>query len=84
MYKRQPLALFGINPTWVGQKPKYVLGKKSGLASITMKLEDLGMPDLPDEKKLEILNKVKMLSLKKKGLVNDDEFIEIVKEVNKK
>jgi len=84
LVKKQPLALFGINPTWVGQKPKYVLGKKSGLASITMKLEDLGMPDLPDEKKLEILNKVKMLSLKKKGLVNDDEFIEIVKEVNQK
>ena len=82
LVKKQPLALFGINPTWVGQKPKYVLGKKSGLASITMKLEDLGMCELPEEKKLEVLNKVKLLSLKKKGLVEDDEFIEIVKEVS--
>jgi hypothetical protein len=49
-------------------KTEICLRQETGLASITMKLEDLGMPDLPDEKKLEILNKVKMLSLKKKAL----------------
>jgi isopropylmalate/homocitrate/citramalate synthase len=81
LVKTQPLALFGVTPSWVGQEPKYVLGKKSGLASVDMKLEDLGMPQLDDEKKAIVLNKIKTLSLEKRGLVSDDEFVTIVKEL---
>ena len=81
LVKTQPLALFGIMPSWVGQQPKYVLGKKSGLASVTMKLEDLGMPALSDVDKTSVMNKIKQLGLKKKDLVDDAEFVEIVKEV---
>jgi len=81
LVKTQPLALFGVNPAWVGQQPQYVLGKKSGIASIEMKLEDLGLPMLDDEKKNLALNRVKNLGLEKKGLVTDDEFAAIVKEI---
>ncbi len=84
LVKTQPLALFGIQPSWVGQEPKYVLGKKSGLASVTMKLEDLGMPALSDPDKTAVMNKIKQLGLKKKGLVTDDEFVGLVKEVTGK
>ena len=84
LVKTQPLALFGIQPAWVGQEPKYVLGKKSGLASVTMKLEDLGMPALSDPDKTAVMNKIKQLGLKKKGLVTDDEFVSLVKEVTGK
>ena len=82
LVKTQPLALFGVTPSFVGQQPRYVLGKKSGLASVDMKLDDLGMPKLDDEKKALVLNKIKTLSLQKRGLVSDEEFVAIVKEVN--
>ena len=82
LVKTQPLALFGVMPSFVGQEPRYVLGKKSGLASVVMKLDDLGMPQLDDEKKAIVLNKIKNLSLEKRGLVSDEEFVAIVKEVN--
>ena len=82
LVKTQPLALFGVTPSFVGQKPRYVLGKKSGLASVDMKLDDLGMPQLDDEKKALVLNKIKTLSLEKRGLVSDEEFVAIVKELN--
>lgn len=82
LVKTQPLALFGVTPSFVGQKPRYVLGKKSGLASVVMKLDDLGMPQLDDEKKALVLNKIKTLSLEKRGLVSDEEFVAIVKELN--
>ena len=84
LVKTQPLALFGITPDWVGQKARYVLGKKSGLASVEMKLEDLGMPKLGNEQKTAVMNKIKDLGMMKKGLVNDEEFVAIVKEVTGK
>lgn len=80
LVKTQPLALFGVTPKWVGQIPRYVLGKKSGIASVEMKLTDLGMPALADDIKNLVLTKIKELSLRKKGLVEDNEFVAIVKE----
>src|SRR5581483_3244735 len=53
-----------------------VLGKKSGLDSIRIKAEDLGL-DLPEQKRAEVLAKVKALGAKKRGLVTDDEFREL-------
>ncbi len=84
LVKTQPLALFGLTPSWVGQQPKYVLGKKSGIASVEMKLDDLGLPALDDEKKDLVLTQVKDLGLLKKGLVTDDEFVAIVNKVKAK
>ena len=83
LIKTQPLAMFGVHPNWIGRNPEYVLGKKSGLMSVEMKLDDLGMPALPDDQKNAVLSKIKNLSLEKKGLVGDDEFVAIVKEVTR-
>jgi isopropylmalate/homocitrate/citramalate synthase len=50
-----------------------VLGKKSGLDSIRIKAEELGL-DVPDERRAELLARVKELGARKRGLVTDDEF----------
>jgi isopropylmalate/homocitrate/citramalate synthase len=50
-----------------------VLGKKSGLDSIRIKAEELGL-DLPEERRAEVLARVKELGTRKRGLVEDDEF----------
>jgi isopropylmalate/homocitrate/citramalate synthase len=53
-----------------------VLGKKSGLDSIRIKAAELGL-DVPDERRAEVLAKVKELGVRKRGLVTDDEFREL-------
>ena len=53
-----------------------VLGKKSGLDSIRIKAEELGV-DVPDERRADVLAKVKALGARKRGLVTDDEFREL-------
>ncbi len=53
-----------------------VLGKKSGLDSIRIKAEELGL-DLPEERRAEILAQVKALGARKRGLVTDEEFREL-------
>ena len=55
-----------------------VLGKKSGLDSIRIKAEELGV-DLPDERRAEVLAAVKDLGARKRSLVTDEEFLELVR-----
>ncbi len=50
-----------------------VLGKKSGLDSIRIKTEELGL-DVPEERRAELLARVKELGARKRGLVTDDEL----------
>ncbi len=50
-----------------------MLGKKSGLDSISIKAEELGL-DIPEERRAEVLAAVKQLGMQKHGLVTDDEF----------
>jgi isopropylmalate/homocitrate/citramalate synthase len=50
-----------------------VLGKKSGLDSIRIKAEELGL-DVPEERRAELLARVKELGTRKRGLVTDEEF----------
>src|SRR5215510_4109349 len=54
------------------------LGKKSGLANIKIKLDELGL-SAPAEKHGAILEKVKSIGTAQKRLVTDDEFRTIVK-----
>ena len=54
-----------------------VLGKKSGLDSIRIKAEELGLY-VPEERRAEVLAKVKELGTRKRGLVGDDEFRDLV------
>ena len=50
-----------------------MLGKKSGLDSIRLKAEELGL-DLPEERYAEVLAAVKRLGTDKGRLVSDAEF----------
>jgi len=54
-----------------------VLGKKSGLDSIRLKAEELGL-DVPEDRRAILLAKVKDLGTRKRGLVTDDEFRTLV------
>jgi isopropylmalate/homocitrate/citramalate synthase len=53
-----------------------VLGKKSGLDSIRIKAEELGL-DVPEDRRADVLARVKELGMRKRGLVTDDEFREL-------
>jgi isopropylmalate/homocitrate/citramalate synthase len=55
-----------------------VLGKKSGLDSIRIKAEELGL-DVSEERRADLLAKVKDLGTRKRGLVTDDEFRELAR-----
>jgi isopropylmalate/homocitrate/citramalate synthase len=61
----------------VGAGRSIVLGKKSGLDSIRIKAEELGL-DLPEERRAVLLGAVKRLGAEKRGLVSDDEFRQLV------
>jgi isopropylmalate/homocitrate/citramalate synthase len=57
----------------IGAERGIVLGKKSGIDSIRIKAEELGL-DVPEERRADLLAKVKALGVKKGGLVTDTEF----------
>jgi isopropylmalate/homocitrate/citramalate synthase len=57
----------------VGAERGIVLGKKSGLDSIRIKVAELGL-DVPEERYSELLAAVKRLGAEKRRLVDDDEF----------
>ncbi|MBQ03143.1 hypothetical protein CL673_00285 [Candidatus Bathyarchaeota archaeon] len=80
MIKQEPLIAFATHPELVGRKFETVLGKKSGRPSIKLKLEELGI-QTTDEKISELLTKVKLMGTEKKGVVSDDEFKGILKDV---
>jgi isopropylmalate/homocitrate/citramalate synthase len=60
----------------VGAERSIVLGKKSGIDSIRIKCEELGL-DLSEEAQRELLEAVKRRGAEKRGLVSDDELREL-------
>lgn len=73
---------FPFRPEMVGQSgPQVVLGKGSGLDSVTIWLDKLGFPPANDEQTLAILQEVKSTSLNKKGLLTEDDFRKIAEGV---
>ena len=60
----------------VAAERRIVLGKKSGLDSIRIKAEELGL-DVAEERRAELLAQVKALGAGKRGLVTDEEFREL-------
>jgi isopropylmalate/homocitrate/citramalate synthase len=54
-----------------------VLGKKSGLDSIRIKSEELGL-GVPEEQLADLLARVKEIGMAKRGLVTDEEFVALV------
>lgn len=72
-----PIAIEPYSSTLVGAKRGLVLGKKSGLASIKIKSEELGL-DVPEEHHAAVLEQVKKRAIDSSGLVSDDEFAQLV------
>jgi isopropylmalate/homocitrate/citramalate synthase len=68
-----PPAIEPYSSDLVGAERKIVLGKKSGLDSIRIKAEELGL-DLDEDAQQELLVRVKELGTRKRGLVTDEEF----------
>lgn len=72
-----PLAMFAINPAYLGRRPELVLGKKSGLTSIKMKLAEYDI-QLDEEKMKSLLKDVKEFGIKKKDILTEEEFLNLV------
>ena len=68
-----PPAIEPYSSELVGAERRIVLGKKSGLDSIRIKAEELGL-EIPEARRAEVLARVKELGTRKRGLVEDDEF----------
>jgi isopropylmalate/homocitrate/citramalate synthase len=73
---------FPFRPEMVGQTgPEIVLGKGSGLDSVMIWLDKLGFPPGSEEQRMAILQEVKATSLRKKGLLDEDDFQKIAQGV---
>jgi len=78
-----PLELSPFLPSLIGQnKAKIVMGKNSGIPSINNWLRELDLSIEDEEKKMEILLKVKEKAYSKGALLTPEEFKEIVKELS--
>jgi isopropylmalate/homocitrate/citramalate synthase len=75
-----PEAIEPYSAELVGAQRGIVLGKKSGLDSVRLKAEALGL-ELPASDRSAVLEAAKRKAIEKGGLLNDDEFRSIVKEV---
>ena len=73
---------FPFRPEMMGQsEPDIVLGKGSGLDSVLIWLDRLGLGPASEEQMQEILQEVKATSLKSKGLLDEDDFARIAESV---
>src|ERR1700720_413208 len=63
---KTPLAMFGTHPALTGRSGEVVLGKKSGKASITYTLKQMGVTDADDQAIAEILRRVKEKGMEKR------------------
>lgn len=76
-----PLELGPFVPSLVGQRPiEIVMGKSSGIDSVAEWLEKIG-GDASQEQREAIVLKVKEASIKKKGLLTEQEFKKIFDQV---
>jgi isopropylmalate/homocitrate/citramalate synthase len=66
----------------IGAQRGLVLGKKSGLDSIRIKADELGL-DVPEELRAALLAKVKALGVKHGRLVSDSEFKRLARALTK-
>ena len=72
-----PEAIEPYSSEIVNAKRKIVLGKKSGLDSIDLKSQELGL-QVASDRRASVLEAVKQLAISKRGLVSDEEFRAIV------
>lgn len=75
-----PPAIEGFSPDLIGSQREIFLGKKSGKNSIEYKLNELKLEANDDQIK-QLLDRVKKESIRKRGVLTEDEFVKIVKEI---
>jgi isopropylmalate/homocitrate/citramalate synthase len=75
-----PPAIEPYSSELVGAERRIVLGKKSGLDSIRIKLDELGL-DVPADARPRLLERVKELGARERRLVTDDELRELATRV---
>jgi isopropylmalate/homocitrate/citramalate synthase len=64
-------------PELVGQRRRILIGKKSGLVSISYKVKEMGLP-ISEERFPEVLTRVKQAAVDKHGALTDEEFKALV------
>lgn len=74
---QDPFTAESYEPELVGQTRQILLGKKSGLASITYKLKEMGLP-VPEDQLPALLDRVKAVAVSNRRFVTDQEFKQIV------
>ncbi len=80
-YKEHPTTVFPVRPEFVGHTaPEIIMGKKSGVDNIIVWAEKLGL-EIAEEKRLDILNRIKRRSHDLKRVLTEREFGEIVAQV---
>ena len=80
-YEMHPTTVFPVRPEFVGHAaPEIIMGKKSGVDNIMVWAERLGL-DIAEEKRLEILSRIKRRSHDLKRVLTEREFEEIVAQV---
>jgi isopropylmalate/homocitrate/citramalate synthase len=72
-----PPAIEPYSADLVGAERRIVLGKKSGIDSIRIKCEELGL-EVPEERYRDLLADVKRIGTERHGLVSDEEFRALV------
>jgi len=72
MVKKQPRTVFPVDPKFVGRNPTVIMGKKSGILSVGMKLEEWDM-SASEPQMREMTDRVKALAVEKKRALSDDE-----------
>ena len=73
LFNTSPTTLFPLKPSFLGRKPRIVLGKKSGKDTIKIKLNELGL--ILDENLIpDLLKDVRKFSIKKGSYVTNQEF----------
>lgn len=73
-----PPAIEPFSAEVVNARRGLVLGKKSGLDSIRIKADELGL-EVPDDARPELLAAVKAAGGRKRGLLSEDEFRELAR-----
>ncbi len=80
-YEKHPTTIYPVHPEFVGhEKPKIVMGKKSGLDNIWIWAENLGI-ELTEDEALDVLKEVKLTSHDLKRVLSEDEFLRIAEKV---
>ena len=76
-FEKDPTTVFPVRPEFVGHEmPQIVMGKKSGIDSIAVWSQKLGI-ELTEEETLAALTQVKLKSHDLKRVLTEDEFREI-------